>query len=78
MAWFLNLNKSREFRAERPLIIDKYAQPQVQFTFVDFIPAVIKRSTKSSTQSAKIEYHEFRYLLYFKILFYFQEKLKYK
>ena len=49
------------FQPEDPLIFDKNVNDvNVNFTFVDFVPSVIKRSNTVIPQF-EVEYHKFRY-----------------
>ncbi|OTF71518.1 hypothetical protein BLA29_014543 [Euroglyphus maynei] len=54
--------RQRDFQPEQPQILDKNLQnndPNIQFTFVDFIPGIIKRTGAVMSQSP-VEYHSFR------------------
>ena len=60
MAFLIYLHRDT-FQPEEPVILDKNLTDDVQFTFVDFIPSVIKRS--GTTLTCQVEYHPFRYIL---------------
>ena len=60
MAFAIYLHREN-FHPEEPLILDKNIQsdPNVNFTFVDFVPSVVKRSATVIPQS-EVQYHSFR------------------
>lgn len=60
MALLMYLNKER-FRPENPLVLDTHLNDDVFMSFVDLIPAVIKRSTTTAMTAGEVEYHSFRY-----------------
>lgn len=60
MAFAIYLRYRNEFQPEPPQISDKNINdPNVNFTFVDFIPSVIKRSGTLIPQNQTVEYHPF-------------------
>lgn len=64
MAFAIYLRYQRDFQPEQPQILDKNINdPNVRFTFVDFIPGVIKRAGAVMSQS-QVEYHSFRYVFW--------------
>ncbi|CAG2165955.1 unnamed protein product [Oppiella nova] len=60
MAFAIYLHRDN-FQPEEPLILDKNitAESNVNFTFVDFVPCVIKRSGTVIPQ-CEVQYHTFR------------------
>ena len=58
MAFAIYLHRDN-FQPEEPLILDKNISPDVNFTFVDFVPSVIKRSGTVIPQ-CEVQYHSFR------------------
>ncbi len=62
MAFAIYLHREN-FVPESPLIVDKnVSDANVNFTFVDFVPGVIKRSNTVIPQ-CEVEYHSFRFVL---------------
>ncbi|XP_075675875.1 uncharacterized protein LOC113798638 isoform X2 [Dermatophagoides pteronyssinus] len=60
MAFAIYLRHQRDFQPEHPQILEKNINdPNVRFTFVDFIPGVIKPAGSVMSQSS-VEYHSFR------------------
>lgn len=59
MAFAIYLNRSA-FIADDPQILDKHITAETKFTFVDFVPSVIARSTTAVIKTAEIKYHSFR------------------
>ncbi|KAI1303177.1 hypothetical protein HDE_02418 [Halotydeus destructor] len=47
------------FQPEQPTILDTHITPDTKFTFVDFIPGAIERSSSSVMQTAEVKYHCF-------------------
>lgn len=65
MAFAIYLRHQRDFQPEHPQILEKNINdPNVRFTFVDFIPGVIKPAGSVMSQSS-VEYHSFRYCYIF-------------
>lgn len=61
MAFAIYLHREN-FHPEAPLIVDKnVSDANVNFTFVDFVPSVIKRSNTVIPQF-EVEYHSFRFV----------------
>ncbi|KAH9426135.1 hypothetical protein DERP_007075 [Dermatophagoides pteronyssinus] len=59
MAFAIYLRHQRDFQPEHPQILEKNINdPNVRFTFVDFIPGVIKPAGSVMSQSS-VEYHSF-------------------
>lgn len=62
MAFAIYLHREN-FQPEAPLIVDKNVNDEkVNFTFVDFVPGVIKRSNTVIPQ-CEVEYHSFRFVV---------------
>ncbi|RWS10842.1 hypothetical protein B4U79_14840, partial [Dinothrombium tinctorium] len=51
------------FQPEQPQILDEHITPESKFTFVDFVPSVIKRSSTAVITTAEVEYHTFRVMV---------------
>lgn len=67
MAFAIYLHREN-FVPEAPLIVDKnVSDANVNFTFVDFVPGVIKRSNTVIPQ-CEVEYHSFRFVLLTRVL----------
>jgi len=60
MAFAIYLHRDN-FQPEEPLILDKNisSDSSINFTFVDFVPSVVKRSGTVIPQ-CEVEYHTFR------------------
>jgi hypothetical protein len=60
MAFAIYLHRDN-FQPEEPLILDKNinSDSSINFTFVDFVPSVVKRSGTALPQ-CEVEYHTFR------------------
>jgi len=59
MAFAIYLNRE-QFQPEEPQIIDDHLDEDVNFSFVDFVPAAIRRTTTAVMQATEVEYHCFR------------------
>ena len=59
MAFTIYLHREH-FQPEEPQILDSHIRKDTLFTFVDFVPAIVYRSSLSVISSAEIEYHSFR------------------